>query len=72
MVIGNRTGERPGLVRFEHPLQSVVFIAHLIFGHLVSMLCAKHNTWDGGCDCQSPLNSNLDTTETPIRDRGQK
>src|SRR5436305_14756719 len=42
MVIGNGVGNRAGLIGSEHRLQSVVFAAHLIFGHLVLMLCAKH------------------------------
>ena len=36
MVIGNGASNRAGLVRFEQPLQSVVFIADLILGHLTS------------------------------------
>jgi hypothetical protein len=36
MVIGNGAGKRASLVRFEHPSQSVMFIAHLILGHLAS------------------------------------
>jgi hypothetical protein len=38
MVIGNRAGARASLVRFEHSLQSVAFIANLILGHFGSML----------------------------------
>jgi hypothetical protein len=37
VMIGNGAGMRAGLVRFKHPLQSVVFIAHLILGHFTSV-----------------------------------
>ena len=35
MMIGNGVGNRTGLISFEHHLQSVVFTANLIVGHLV-------------------------------------
>jgi hypothetical protein len=41
MVIGYGVGIGAGHVRFKHPLQSVVFIAHLILGHFTSVRWAK-------------------------------
>jgi hypothetical protein len=41
MVIGNGTRGRASLVRFEHALQSVMFVAHLILGHPASKPCTK-------------------------------
>jgi hypothetical protein len=42
MVIGNGAGEGTGLMRFKHCLQSGMFIAHLILGHLTLMLSASY------------------------------
>jgi hypothetical protein len=52
MVIWNGAGYRAGLVHVEHSLQSVMFIANLIFGHFGSMplgnvLCLVH--------CDAPI-----------------
>jgi hypothetical protein len=41
MVIGNGVGLGAGLVRFEQPLQSVVFSANLILGHFTSVRWAE-------------------------------
>jgi len=37
MVIGDGVGDRASLIRFEQPLQSVAFVADLVFAHLVIM-----------------------------------
>jgi hypothetical protein len=36
MMVGNGVGSRASLISFEQHLQSVVFAANLIVGHLVS------------------------------------